>query len=353
MITDESVFDDDHFPPSLKHRESELSELMRAWEPAANGGTADDVLIYGPQGVGKTVLARHGLQRIKKEADIDSAHVGCLGLSTAGILRAVLCQLPGEDPYRTMPKEDLDLTLRERVDDPVIVVLDEADDLPEQDALDRLCEVPNLAVVIICHNQERWLSRVDPTIHHRLMGNEIRLDKYHVEELADILYARAREGLRYGAVGRDTLERLADLAAGIARRGIFRLHAAATLAERRRHDSIQPPDVDQSAVLAERWLLENNLESLGLHHHVLYELVRRANGLSASSLHDHYDAVADSIYAGREFTPINESQRRVKLRKLREYDLVIYDGENRHGEYRAADADIESDLELPIPAEVV
>ena len=353
MITDSSIFNDDHFSPSLKHRDSELSELFRAWEPAANGGTAADVLIDGPQGVGKTVLTRHGLQRIKNEADIHSAHVGCLGRSTAGILRDVLRQLPGEDPYKTMPKEDLDLTLRERVADPVIVVLDEADDLPEQDALERLCEVPNLAVVIVCHDHDRWLSRADPMVRHRLTGNSINLKKYHPGELADILSARAWEGLRYGAVGRDTLEQLADVAARIARTGIFRLHAAATLAERRRHDTIQPADVEQSADLPQRWLLESNLGSLGLHHHVLYELIRRADGLSTAALHEHYDAVAASVYDARDLTPINESQRRVKLRKLREYDLVVYEGENRHGSYLPADADVVSDVTLCSPTEAV
>ena len=75
-------------------------------------------------------------------------------------------------------------------------------------------------------------------MRHRLTGTGIELDKYGTSELADILYARAREGLKYGTVERDTLERLTDLAAGIARRGIFRLHASAVLAERRRHTSI-------------------------------------------------------------------------------------------------------------------
>ncbi|MDS0280007.1 AAA family ATPase [Halomicroarcula sp. S1AR25-4] len=352
MITDPSVFKDDHFA-TLKHREGKLSELLRAWEPAASGDTAADVMLFGPQGVGKTLLARHGLQRIQHEADVDSAHVGCLGLSTAGILREVLCQLPGEDPYPTMPKEDLDLTLRERVDEPVIVVLDEADDLPEQNALDRLCEVPKLSVVIVCHERARWLSRVSGDVRHRLTGQEIGLDKYGTEELADILYARAREGLEYGAVDRDTLERLADIAGGVARTGIFRLHASAALAERRRHETIQPPDVDQSAALANRWMLENNLASLGLHHHILYELIRRSDGLSSSALHDRYTAVADTVYEGEELTPVNQSTRRAKLRKLREYDLVTYTGgENRHGEYLAADSDVKSELDIALPASI-
>jgi hypothetical protein len=68
--------------------------------------------------------------------------------------------------------------------------------------------------------------------------------------ILESIYVRAREGLKYGTVDQDTLERLAELAVGIARQGIFRLHASAVLAERRRHTSIQPADVAQSDALA-------------------------------------------------------------------------------------------------------
>ncbi|GGK84467.1 hypothetical protein GCM10009067_40810 [Haloarcula sebkhae] len=59
------------------------------------------------------------------------------------------------------------------------------------------------------------------------------------------------------------------------------------------------------------------------------------------------------MYEDHELTPVNDSQRRVKVRKLRAYDLVSYTGENRHGEYVTTDADVESDVELLLPTEAV
>ncbi len=39
----------------------------------------------------------------------------------------------------------------------MIVVLDEADGLPSTDALNRLVDVENLSVVVICHDPDEWL----------------------------------------------------------------------------------------------------------------------------------------------------------------------------------------------------
>jgi len=79
-----------------------------------------------------------------------------MGKTTAGIIRATL-QALGADPARTTPQEDLCLQLRERVDDPTIVVLDEGDEL-QTDALRRFVDVPLLAMVPIVHDPEDFHS---------------------------------------------------------------------------------------------------------------------------------------------------------------------------------------------------
>ncbi|WP_253739100.1 AAA family ATPase [Halohasta salina] len=101
--------------------------LADAFEPAIAGRRPADVLIYGPSGVGKTVLARHTFKRLQRQATVDFAHVRSLGKSPAGIARAVLNALGG-DPTRTTPEAELWRRLHKRVERPLIVVLDEGDD---------------------------------------------------------------------------------------------------------------------------------------------------------------------------------------------------------------------------------
>lgn len=349
MITNRRVFDDDWPPRRLDHRDAAVEQLARAFDPALDGQRADDVLIHGASGVGKTVLTRHTLRRLEERAAVDHAFVRCLGLSTAGIVRSVLGDLPGDTPAANTPLEDCCLALRERVDGPVIVVLDEADGLRDVTALDRLADVDGLSMVVVCHDEEDWLSRVDGDVWHRLVGNECHLPRYGVDELADILDERARQGLAPDVVTRRQLETIADRVAGVARFGIQSLLAAAEVATERGHDRVEDDDVDDAFDRARRWIREGNLDSLPFHHHVLYELVRRGGRLSPGELHDRYDRVADDVYRGHDLTPVSERGRRTKLTKLRDYDLIDWEGENRHRRYWARDETVESPIDIELP----
>lgn len=322
MLTDPDVFSDDYRLRQLLHRDGEQEQLARALDPALDGDRADDVLLHGPQGVGKTVLTRHILRRLNRRAGIQSVTCQCLGETTAGIVRQALRGL-GADPASNTPQEDLCLQLRDRVDEPTVVVLDEADDVPDTDALGRLWDVPEISVVVICHNRQRWLSRLDDRARRRWHdGIEIELERYGPAELADILGPRARKGLAPNVVGRKQLEEIADYCAGSARTGIQTLHATATVAIERRREEIRPEDIPDGYERAKRWIRESHLESLGFHHHVLYELIRQAGSTDGEPLHDRYDQVAKVVYEGRPQTPISRRARRYKLEKIEEYDLI-------------------------------
>ncbi|WP_420182124.1 Cdc6/Cdc18 family protein [Haloarcula sp. KBTZ06] len=342
MIADPAVFDDEHLPRRLLHREAAVDHLSRAWEPALGGDQAHDVLIHGPPGVGKTALTRHCLKKLTGHAAVQTAHVRCLGKTSAGVVRSVLHDLPGSDPSVNVPREDLCIQLQERVTSPVIVVLDEADGLPSTDALDRLIDVDKLSVVVICHDPDEWLSRLGGRLRRRLSFAEFGLDRYSVDELADILEARANLGLPSESVTRGQLETIADEVAGVARNGIQALRQAALRAEELQHDRITGEDVSESFERAKRHIRELNLDSLPFHHQLLYELIRMGDGLEAGELHNQYEDVANEAYHGHEQTPISERARRMKLSKLESYELIEVEGENRHRTYKVCDRRIES-----------
>ncbi|MFB9813626.1 orc1/cdc6 family replication initiation protein [Haloarcula sebkhae] len=206
------------------------------------------------------------------------------GLAT--IVRSILRELPGSDPSKTTPRDELIATLQERVTEPTVVVLDEGDDLPETDILDVLRCVPDMSWIAICHDDIDWLSRVDESIRHGLTDRSPQLDKFTTGELTDILDARQRVGLEGGVISRGQLRTLADDAAEIARRGIFALRAAAELAEERGHSTIEDIDVADSFARARRQLREQALESLLFHHLVLYEIIRRKGRIRTAAVND-------------------------------------------------------------------
>lgn len=346
MITDPRVFDEAYRPRTLLHRDRELDQLMRALRPAAGGHGAEDLLVSGPSGVGKTSLVRHGLDVLDDHVAVEHFYVRALGQTTGAILRAILQAHPDADPAaaaRNRPVDALRADLIDVVDDPVVVVLDEADDVPGTDLLDHLAGIPAISVVAICHSPQKWRARLGSASPTRWGGeHHLALDRFGVDELADILDRRARQGLVPTAVRRDQLERIADEVAGVARHGIQALRAAAELAGERGHARIRAEDVDDAFDRAERRILAANLRSLPVHHQVLYELVRRSGPLPVVQLHERYEAIAADVYEGRPRTPIGKRARRNKLAKLRDYGLVEVDGERQFRVYRAVDDGIEA-----------
>lgn len=348
MITDPRVFEDEYLPRELKHREGPVEELCRAFDPAVDGDQATDVLVAGPSGVGKTVLVRHTLGRLEQYADVDHAHIECLGVDTKDVLQAALRKHRAPVDVRDdADVEDLRDQLRETIRQPYILVLDEADALPDAGILDDVIDISGVSIVGICHDQERWLARVSDDVRRRLVA-PIRLDRYGVSELSSILRDRADQGLRRGAVDDDQLRTIADEVAGVARYGIQALRAAAEFASDRAHDQIETDDVQDSFELARRRMRRSSLDSLPFHHHVLYELIHQAGKVSASTLHERYEELAEDVYFGRDLTPIGGRARRNKLSKLREYDLIDYQGPPQNRWYYVLDESIEAPVSLPI-----
>jgi Cdc6-like AAA superfamily ATPase len=346
VIVDEHVFTDAYLPDRLLHRDAEVNVLADAFEPAVAGDRPADVVIHGPSGVGKTVLARHTFERLQRRAAVEWAHIRSLGKSPAGIARGVLEALGG-DPATTTPEDELWRRLRKRVDRPLIVVLDEGDDL-HTDALSKLVEIPRLAVVVIVHQPEALLARVDDDrIHQRLVGQELELSRYANTELADILEPRVRHGLTVD-VERTYLESIADHVGGVAREGIQTLRAASEIASEE-ECAVESVAIADAYDRAMQWIRQSNLESLPLHHQVLYELIRETGSVTPEELHQRYEAVSEAVYEDRDRVPIGKRARRNKLRKLDEYGLIEIVGANRHREYRVADEAVSPAMTFDFP----
>lgn len=344
MLTRPEVFDEDYRPHRLLHREREVETLVRAsYNPGA--GT----LVHGPSGVGKTLVATHVLDRLERERDLQTAHVPCLGATTASVLRSVLRQLPGPDPPANTPREDLSLQVFERVDEPTVVVCDEGDHLHGIDALARLFDVEWLSVVVVCHDADEWLAVADDDLRRRFDEPGVELERYGVSELADILEARAELGLAEASWQRRDLERIADEVAGIARQGIQTLREAARAAEEYGYARLRRVTIDDGKVRAQRRILRENLYSLPAHHQILYELIRQVERIEAGELHDRYEAVADAVYADQLVTPVGRRARRRKLNKLEDYGLIEAGGEGKGRVYRVVDRDIGPPPGIEVP----
>ncbi|OYR51519.1 AAA family ATPase [Halorubrum sp. Ea1] len=352
MISMSEVFRESRLPRTLVHRESEMDQVSRALQPALRGNRAEDLLISGPSGVGKTTLARLFLDNPRSPTNIDSAILRVLGETTGSVLRDAIDAHPSAvSVHRGIATDQLTGILRDAVEDPYVLVLDEADDLPETEALDELMSIPGVAVIAIAHDADKWLAQIDQRYRSQFDGeHHVRLDRYAPTQLADILEPRAEQGLDPDGWSRSVLEDVADEVAGRARDAIQTLKWAARLAGERDHDCIDEVDIVDGHEEAQREIRAAALQSLPYHHHVLYELVRTQESLKSHALHETYEAVSSEAYDTQMATPIGKRSRTLKLQKLAEYDLLEWDDhEDNSRTYRVTDARIESEFDIPTP----
>ncbi|AFK18628.1 AAA family ATPase [Haloferax mediterranei ATCC 33500] len=326
MITREEVFDVDAFVPAdLVHRNHELNLLSTALSPIIEGNTGSNTIVTGPSGVGKTTTARYGLTQLEAEADVKTRYVNCWNDHRPWMLLYDILDEVGRvwDLHRQSTAQDILLKrLRESVDKPYVVILDEVDRIDDTGLLYSLDAIPELTLVLITNREQELFASMDERVHSRFRsGVRIYCEPYRVSELVEILDARVREGMQYG-VSESILERIADHAAGDARVAIRSLYRAAKLAGDGEVTSVV---VDEAVPLARGELRQKTTSQLKPHESTLLEIVREHGPLKMGELQPLYVEASSDDRTARSL--------RRDLRKLADYNLVEARGETNGRRY--------------------
>jgi orc1/cdc6 family replication initiation protein len=332
MIRDARVLRAGFVPQEVEHRDAEVNHLSSVLEPITNGEPANAAIVTGPSGTGKTCLSKFVTERLREEVlDVEATYVNCWRNYTRfRALYQVLDDLGGTiDVHRqSTPHDELINRIQQYEGPRTVVILDEADQLEDPSVIYDLHSLPQFAVICIANEEEQLFGRVDDRLVSRLRSSEhVRMDRYHDEQLFDILSARAKWGLDEDVVTDDQLYRVADAAAGDARLAIGMLRTAASKATRENHERITDDVLLDAAEDARAQIRQKSLDSLTPHQHVVYEVVRDHGPLGPSAIHDRYtDEVED---------PRTKRTVRTYLSKMAQYNLLEAEGTSRDREYSA------------------
>jgi orc1/cdc6 family replication initiation protein len=342
MIRDARVLRAGFVSREVEHRDAEVNHLSSVLEPITNGEPADTAIVTGPSGAGKTCIAKFVTERLREEVlDVSATYVNCWRNYTRfRALYRILDDLGATiDIHRqSTPHDELIDRLQQHDGARTVVILDEVDQLEDTGVIYNLHSLPGFAVVCIANEEEQLFSRLDDRLVSRLRSSEhVRMDRYHDEQLYDILAARTKWGLEPDVVTDDQLYRIADAAAGDARLAIRILRTAASKADRENHDRITDDILLDAAEDARAQIKQKSLDSLTPHQQVVYNVVRDHGPLCPSEIHERYcEAVED---------PRTKRTVRTYLSKMEQYNLLESEGTSRDRTYALVDATAASPMQ--------
>jgi orc1/cdc6 family replication initiation protein len=335
MIHDARVLRAGFVPQEVEHRDAEVNHLSSVLEPITNGEPADTAIVTGPSGVGKTCVSKFVTERLREEVlDVEATYVNCWRNYTRfRTLYQILDDIGATiDIHRQSTPHDELIDRLQQYDGPrTVVILDEVDQLEEPSVIYDLHSLPQFAIICIANKEEELFSRVDDRLVSRLRSSEhVRMDKYHDEQLYDILSARTKWGLENGVITDDQLYQIADAAAGDARLAIGMLRSAASTADRENREEITDEVLLDAAEDARAQIKQKSLDSLTPHQRVVYDIVRDNGPLGPSEIHDRYTEAVDD--------PRTKRTVRTYLSKMAQYNLLEAEGTSRDREYSLVDS---------------
>ena len=335
MIRDARVLRAGFVPREVEHRDAEVNHLSSVLEPITNGEPADTAIVTGPSGTGKTCISKFVTERLREEVlDVEAIYVNCWRNYTRfRTLYQILDDLGATiDIHRqSTPHDELVDRLQQHDGPRTVVILDEVDQLEDPSVIYDLHSLPQFALICIANKEEELFSRVDDRLVSRLRSSEhVRMDKYHDEQLYDILSARTKWGLDEDVIADDQLYRVADAAAGDARLAIGILRTAAGKADRENCERITDDILLDAAEDVRTQIKQKSLDSLTPHQRVVYDIVREYGPLGPSEIHERYSEQVDDSRTKRTV--------RTYLSKMAQYNLLEAEGKSRDREYATIEA---------------
>lgn len=332
MITDARALETTHIPQDLVHRDGEIKQLGTALRPITNGTCGEHCLVFGPSGSGKTTLAKFTVRKLRQDSfDVCRAYWNCMsGSSKTDVLHGLAqdCEI-GHHLARDGTAASAFYEEFRDSEKHIVAIIDEVDVLEDENLLIGLGDLPNVTLVLITIDEDKFLGdrRLDPRVKSRLSGAEtLRLRKYSHEKLVDILLARIGAGLRPGVIAADVVEYIADAAAGDAREAIKHLQKATKRVSRMDRSHITIDDVDSVSDDARRDLRQDQINALGTHKRLLYDIIDDAGSIKTTQL--------TTIYERRSADPKPSRTRRRYLTTLEDkYGLIESHGTGKGTTY--------------------
>jgi len=195
QIRNFEVFDFNYIPEKPLMRE-EVKPVIDALLRYQQTGIANNVLILGARGSGKSVLAKYLMKILSQQGQIDFAYANCRQHNTSF---KILASLLGVRP-RGCSLDELWQKFTDSRQGRIVFVLDEVDLMSDKDKhkdiLYLISRSQNNYMTILLSNNPKFLNPLDESIKSTLQPEIVHFASYDAGEIGRILTERARVGLK-------------------------------------------------------------------------------------------------------------------------------------------------------------
>ena len=302
--TGKSVFKDqrtlsfDYVPSKLVHREGQMKRLIMLYRPVVESNFAQNAVLTGSVGTGKTATAKRFCMDLKDFAEkqqkaVDWVLVNCRQRnSESSAVLHIVNHFQPNFPDRGFSITEMLRILRKDLEKRkvhLIVVLDEADMLLKKAGSDIIYKLTRFGeekidskelVSLILISQKNVFDLLDASSASTFKRtNLIEFGKYSTEELRDIVTQRAELALHDGAIDKDAIDIIAEVSSewGDARFAIEILEKAGMLADEESAGKVNVEHVRAAKAEAYSSITESKLIGLDNHQKLALLGIARAS----------------------------------------------------------------------------
>lgn len=288
LFTNRSALSPEYVPDQLPFRDDQIKAVAEVLATVLHGSRPSNLLLYGKTGTGKTAVARYVLSKLQGEVAPNS-----------GLVVAYVNTRQANTEYRTLAELGLALNVQipftglstgeviarifrevQTKKIKLILVLDEIDYLVKAFGDGTLYEftrsserlVPGFLSMVGISNDLKFKEGLDPRVLSSLSEEELIFPPYTVEELRQILNARADAAFRRSTVMASAINLCAAMAGsehGDARRAVDLLRIAGEVAEREGLKHVDDACVTKASDKMEHDRVEEAIRSLPVQNKII------------------------------------------------------------------------------------
>ena len=253
VLRSEAYLTPDHVPDEPVGRDREVERIADAVRPLTKRRKPENLLVYGPAGVGKTTCVKHVFNQMEEQTTAKTVYINAWQYNTRpSLLTELLIQLGYPAPRKGKPVDELLSKIREWLDKNrgVAVAIDEFDQLEEKTEVIYDLQMVNeeadssLGVVMVS-NQQPERVQLDPRSQSRLNCQTLQLNSYNAPQLQEILDKRVEQAFKPGTVPDNVIEKIAEQVAedsGDCRKALTLLLNAGRKADRQGNSELEVKD---------------------------------------------------------------------------------------------------------------